>query len=290
MQQGVKLRAEPLADGRRQTNQFAREFGEGVAQAKAQTCLWKQRPHAADGAVKAIGQDTSHLVRRLTRASRTLKHAIRLSECCGTFGLAVAQVPEDTAPDDTGQVDPFGEATAVFLIGQDIRGQQQVTPGQHGDQAVLTQGTDQAREGHGRDMADGGTPCQAEAAVGGDQGLAGDLGAHAAIAQDEVWQDREDRLARGTLDAPDGEAAQAKPGIMGVAGQTAAAATGGLVGQLEADREDKGEDELDEGRAVADQLKVIALVVKIDGDGAVFSRRLGPVAYVSPLVMVSQTP
>jgi len=77
---------------------------------------------------------------------------------------------------------------------------------------------------------------------------------------------------------------------MGVAGQTAAAATGGLVGQLEADREDKGEDELDEGRAVADQLKVIALVVKIDGDGAVFSRRLGPVAYVSPLVMVSQTP
>src|SRR5882762_7513063 len=33
MQQGVKLRAEPLADGRRQTNQFAREFVEGVAQA-----------------------------------------------------------------------------------------------------------------------------------------------------------------------------------------------------------------------------------------------------------------
>src|SRR5262249_48777603 len=81
------------------------------------------------------------------------------------------------------------------------------------------------------------------------------------------------RLARGTLDAPDGEAAQAKPGIMGVAGQTAAAATGGLVGQLETDREDKGEDELNEGRAVADQLKVIALVVKIDGDSAVFSRR-----------------
>jgi hypothetical protein len=61
---------------------------------------------------------------------------------------------------------------------------------------------------------------------------------------------------------------------MGVAGQTAAAATGGLVGQLEADREDKGEDELDEGRAVADQLKVIALVVKIDGDGAVLAGRL----------------
>jgi len=67
VEQGVKLRAEPLADGRRQTKQFAREFVEGVAQAKAQTCLWKQRPPAADGAVKAIGQDTSHLVRRLMR-------------------------------------------------------------------------------------------------------------------------------------------------------------------------------------------------------------------------------
>jgi hypothetical protein len=30
--------------------------------------------------------------------------------------------------------------------------------------------------------------------------------------------------------------------------------------------------------------------VKIDGDGAVFSRRFGPVAHVSPLVIVSQTP
>src|SRR5262249_18791243 len=51
-------------------------------------------------------------------------------------------------------------------------------------------------------MADGGTPCQAEAAVGGDQGLSGDLGAHAAIAQDKVRQDGEHRLARGALDAP----------------------------------------------------------------------------------------
>ena len=111
--------------------------------------------------------------------------------------------------------------------------------------------------------------------MGGDQGLAGDLGAHAAIAQDEVWQDREDRLARGTLDAPDGEAAQAKPGIMGVAGQTATAGTGGFVSKLEADREDKGEDELDKGRAVVQQLEVRGYVVKIDGDGAVFSRRFG---------------
>jgi hypothetical protein len=54
------------------------------------------------------------------------------------------------------------------------------------------------------------------------------------------------------------------------------------VGQLEANREDKGEGELDEDRAVAAQLNVMALVVKIDGDGAVFSRRFGPVTHVSP--------
>ena len=70
--------------------------------------------------------------------------------------------------------------------------------------------------------------------------------------------------------------------IMGVAGQTATAATGGLVGQLEADREDKGEDELDKGRAVVHQLEVSGFVVKIDGDGAVFSRRFGSPVHIPP--------
>jgi len=238
VQQGMELRAQALADGRRHTKQFAREFVEGVAQAQAQTCLWKQRPHAADGAVKAIGQDTSHLVRRLMRESRALKHAIRLGECCGTFGGAVAQVPEDTAFDDRGQVDPLGETMAVFLIGQDRRGQRQATPGQHRNQTRVSQGTDHAIEGHRRDGTDGGTPCQAQAAMGGDQGLAGCVRPHRSITPDEVWQDGEDRLACGALEAPNGEATQTHACIMGVAGQTATAGTGGLVGQLEADRED----------------------------------------------------
>jgi hypothetical protein len=60
-----------------------------------------------------------------------------------------------------------------------------------------------------------------------------------------------------------------------VAGQTATAGTGGFVGKLEADREDKGEDELDKGLAVVHQLEVRGYVVKIDGDGAVLSRRFG---------------
>src|SRR5215470_20382631 len=105
-------------------------------------------------------------------------------------------------------------------------------------------------------MADGGTPFQAEAAVGGDQGLSGDIGAHAAIAQDEVWPDGAHRLACGALKAPDGETAQTHACIMGVAGQTATTGTGGLVGKLEADREDKGEDALDKGLAVVHQLEV----------------------------------
>src|SRR5262249_7992859 len=129
-------------------------------------------------------------------------------------------------------------------------GQRQVTPGQHGDQAVLTQGTDQAIEGHGRDMADGGTPCQAEAAVGGDQGLAGDLRAPAAIEQDEVRQHSKHGVARGALDTPDGEITEADTRVMGVPRQTPAAGTGRLVGQLEADREKKGEDTFHEGFAI----------------------------------------
>src|SRR5262245_24781229 len=63
-----------------------------------------------------------------------------------------------------------------------------------------------------------------------------------------------------------------------------------LGGQLEADREHKGEDALDAGCAIAEQLNVLGLGVKIDGDGAVFSRRFGSVAKVAPAVLVSPTP
>jgi hypothetical protein len=41
------------------------------------------------------------------------------------------------------------------------------------------------------------------------QRITGHLRAHLAIAQDEVRQDREHRFTCGTLNAPDGEAAQA---------------------------------------------------------------------------------
>ncbi len=48
--------------------------------------------------------------------------------------------------------------------------------------------------------------------MGGDQGIAGHVRPHLSVAQDEVRQDGEDRLAGGALDAPDGETTQADPG------------------------------------------------------------------------------
>src|SRR5262249_62163959 len=94
-------------------------------------------------------------------------------------------------------------------------------------------------------MADGGTPFQAEAAVCSDQGLSGDIGAHAAIAQDEVWQDGAHRLACGALKAPDGETAQTHACIMGVAGGTNTHRTKGLVGRAGAGRQRERQDKIE---------------------------------------------
>ena len=62
----------------------------------------------------------------------------------------------------------------------------------------------------------------------------------------------EDRSTSGALKAPDGETTQANPNVMGVASQRAAAVTGRFVGELETQGEDKSQDELDEGFAIAE--------------------------------------
>ena len=80
--------------------------------------------------------------------SSLLELAIGRRECCGAFRVAVAQMPDDTAADNGGQIDSLGEATAVFFIGQDIPWQWQATLDQHRNQAVLSQGTDQTIESH----------------------------------------------------------------------------------------------------------------------------------------------
>jgi hypothetical protein len=96
-----------------------------------------------------------------------------------------------------------------------------------------------------------------------------------------MWQDGENRLACGALDTPDGEATQANSGIMGVTGQTATTRTGCLVGKLEADREEEGEDKLDKRLAIVDQLEVGGWVLEINGEGSVLSCHLGGLCHVS---------
>ena len=84
----------------------------------------------------------------------------------------------------------------MLFIGQEIDGQRQPTPGQHRHQALLTQRTDQAIEGHRGDMVEDRTQLQTEAAMRGQQRITGHLRSHLAIAQDEVREDREHGFAR----------------------------------------------------------------------------------------------
>ena len=61
------------------------------------------------------------------------------------------------------------------------------------------------------------------------------------------------RFARRALNAPDGESTQAEAGIMGVARQASAATTAGLVFELKAKGEEKGQDKLDKRLAIIKQ-------------------------------------
>jgi hypothetical protein len=69
---------------------------------------------------------------------------------------------------------------------------------------------------------------------------------------------------------------------MGVAGQTATTGTGGLVGQLEADREDERQDKFDKRFAIAEQLKVGGLVMKITVIVRFYRVALVPLPMCSP--------
>ena len=130
-------------------------------------------------------------------------------------------------------------------------------------------------------MADHCTPFETEAAVGGQQGVTSHFWSHLAVTQDEMRQDGEHGFARRTLDTPDGETIQADTSIVGVAGQTPALATAGLVEELKAEREKKREYELDKRFGVAQELSVGRLIVEIDGERAVVACRFGGVSHVS---------
>lgn len=69
---------------------------------------------------------------------------------------------------------------------------------------------------------------------------------------------------------------------MRVASETPAPAARGLVFQLKAQGHHKGNDTFEKRFAIAKQLKVGRFVSKIDGDGAVFSRRSSLLAHMLP--------
>jgi hypothetical protein len=117
--------------------------------------------------------------------------------------------------------------------------------------------------------------------MGGQEGIADRLGSHLAVAQDEMGQHGEDRLASRALHAPDGETAKPHAGIMGVAGQRATAVTGRLVCELEAKGEEKGQDTLDERLGIAKELRVGGLIVEIDSDRTILACRFGGLCHVS---------
>jgi len=91
-----------------------------MAQAVPQARPRKERPQTARRAVKAIGEDAPDPRRRLLVERRLLKLAVRLGKSRCTGGLGVAQVPEDTATDNGGEIDLVGETATVLLIGQKI--------------------------------------------------------------------------------------------------------------------------------------------------------------------------
>ena len=114
------------------------------------------------------------------------------------------------------------------------------------------------------------------------QSVTGHLRMHLAITQDEMWEDREHRFARRTLYPPDGDPTETHAGIMRMACEIPAPATGGLVLELKAKGHDEGDDTFEERLPIAKQLEVCCFAPEINGDGAVFSRRLSRYAHVSP--------
>ena len=74
---------------------------------------------------------------------------------------------------------------------------------------------------------------------------------------------------------------QADTGIMRVTGQAAARAATGFMCELEAEGEEEGEDAFDKRFAIAKQLIIGRFVLKVDGDGPVFTGLADGVAHGS---------
>ena len=87
-----------------------------MAQTGAEAHAWKQRLQTLGGAVEAIGEGAFDSIGRLLVERRTLEHLIGRSKGGRTGLCRIAQVPDDTATDNRGQIDLVGE-TATLLLG-----------------------------------------------------------------------------------------------------------------------------------------------------------------------------
>jgi hypothetical protein len=74
-------------------------------------------------------------------------------------------MPEHAATDNGGEIYLLGAAATVLLIGEDIDGQRQPTPRQHGHETLVAEGADETIEGHGGDMTDHGAQLQTQSTV-----------------------------------------------------------------------------------------------------------------------------
>src|SRR5215216_6011873 len=100
----MKLRAQRLADWRRDRRQFLRELGERVAEAIAEARARKERAHTLGGAVEAIRQDALDPIGRLVLKRGTLELLIGLGKGYCTGVLGVAQMPDHPATDHRRQI------------------------------------------------------------------------------------------------------------------------------------------------------------------------------------------
>jgi hypothetical protein len=117
--------------------------------------------------------------------------------------------------------------------------------------------------------------------MGGQEGIASDLGSYLAIAQDEVREDREYRFTRRALYPPDGDPTHTEADIMRVACETPSTATTRLVCELKAERQDECDHEFDKRLAIAQELKVGRFILKINSDGAICTGLAGRVLHGS---------
>jgi hypothetical protein len=161
-EQGGALMAESLAHLRRDRLAFPRQFHHRMKPAGAQPGFGKQTPQAVAGAFEAIGEHALDLRGGIMLEGCLTQGAIGLLKSSGTLIPALAHMPDHAAPDHRGQVHLGGQAMAVLFIGQNIHWQGQPTAGQDRHEVLAAHGTDQARDGHWRDVADHGTPFQTQ--------------------------------------------------------------------------------------------------------------------------------